>query len=146
MCWSPWGCKASDMTEQLNWTDYLVEVLDIFPLTYFMLSTLSRTFYILTSSVFLIIKFFNSKYEILNEDESRWQMSRRTLSHPPHKCIKYTSTNDIILTERWLNTSRGPQTPEWTRKIPAQPSRMKERRREKEEERKQDGTYNLVGG
>ena len=21
VCWSPWGCKESDMTEQLNWTE-----------------------------------------------------------------------------------------------------------------------------
>ena len=108
-----------DWATELNWTDCLVEVLDIFPVTYFMVSTLSSTFYILISSVFLIVKFYNSKFEILNEDESRWQMSKRTLSHPSYKCIKYTSTNDIILIEHWLNTSRAPQTPEWTRKIPA---------------------------
>lgn len=73
-------------------------------------------------------------------------MRRMWNSSLPHKLIKNTSTLGKILTEHLLNTSRGPQTPEWTRKIPAQPSRMKERRREKEEERKQDGTYNLVGG
>ena len=23
VCWSPWGCRESDMTERLNWTEYL---------------------------------------------------------------------------------------------------------------------------
>ena len=32
----------------------------------------------------------------------------------PHKCIKNTSTNGTILTDL-LNSSRGPQTPKWTR-------------------------------
>ena len=26
-CYSPWGCKESDMTERLNWTDWIKEIL-----------------------------------------------------------------------------------------------------------------------
>ena len=36
---------------------------------------------------------------------------------PSHKYIKNTLTNDTVLTEHLLNTSRRPQTPERTRKI-----------------------------
>ena len=39
------------------------------------------------------------------------------ISH--HECIKNTSTNRAVLTEPWLNSSRGPQTPKRTRKIPS---------------------------
>ena len=56
----------------------------------------------------------------------------------PHKCTKNTSTNWIILTKHQLNTSRGPERPQRTRKIPKWLGRMKERRGK--EERKQDET------
>ena len=46
----------------------------------------------------------------------------------PHKYIKNTSTNETVLTEHQLNTSRGPQIAKRTRKIPAQPGRMKEKK------------------
>ena len=36
MCYSPWGCKESDMTEQLNWTEQQVYLLQV--LTYPFLS------------------------------------------------------------------------------------------------------------
>ena len=26
VCHSPWGCKESDMTEQLNWTEWMIEL------------------------------------------------------------------------------------------------------------------------
>ena len=63
----------------------------------------------------------------------------------PHKYIKNASTNRTILTEHWLNTSRGPRTPKRTRKIPMKLGRMEERRRENEEERKGAVTTPLGG-
>ena len=58
----------------------------------------------------------------------------------PHKLIKNTSTHGKIIIEHLLNTSRGPQTPinKRTRKIPIKPG--KTRKREKEEDKKNDGT------
>ena len=38
-------------------------------------------------------------------------------------------TNETVLTEHLLNTSKGPQIAKTTRKIPAQPGRMKERKK-----------------
>ena len=60
-----------------------------------------------------------------------------------HKCVN-TSKNGLILTEPLLNTSRGPWTLKRTRKIlfiQVGPKKMKER----EEERKWDGTCNPWG-
>jgi hypothetical protein len=60
-----------------------------------------------------------------------------------HKCIN-TSRNGLSLTQLLLNTSRGPWTPKRTRKIlfsQVGPKQMKER----EEERKWDGTCNPWG-
>lgn len=44
----------------------------------------------------------------------------------PHKYIKNKSTNVTIFTDHMLNTSKRPQTPKSTRKIPMQLGRMKE--------------------
>ena len=35
-CCSPWGCKESDMTERLNWTDPLISAASIFRNAYFL--------------------------------------------------------------------------------------------------------------
>ena len=44
----------------------------------------------------------------------------------PHEYIKNKSMNITVLTEHLLNTSKRPQTPKRTRKIPMQLGRMKE--------------------
>ena len=43
---------------------------------------------------------------------------------------KDTSATGTVLTEHLLNTSRKPWTPKRRRKIPTQPGRMKERKKE----------------
>ena len=60
----------------------------------------------------------------------------------PYKLVKNTSTHGKILTEHLLNTSRGPQTPikKRTRKIPIKPGKIRKREREKEADKKNDGT------
>ena len=48
----------------------------------------------------------------------------------PDKCVKNTSTNGTVLTEHLLNISRRLRTSIKTRKIPLQPGRTKERKKE----------------
>ena len=60
----------------------------------------------------------------------------------PHKYNKNKSTNVTVLTEHLLNTSKRPQTPKRTRKIPMQPGRMKEFFLKR---RKQEGTSTSGG-
>ena len=62
----------------------------------------------------------------------------------PHKYTKSTATHGTVFTEHLLNTSRGPQTPERTRKIPTYPGRMEERKTI--ENSKRDRTCTPGGG
>ena len=54
----------------------------------------------------------------------------------PDKCVKNTPTNETVLTEHLLNVSGRLWTPKRTGKMPLQPSRMKEQRKKKRNQKK----------
>ena len=54
----------------------------------------------------------------------------------PHSYMKNTSTNGTVLTGHLLNTSKRLWTPKRTRKIPAQLARMKEGKKEKRDQKR----------